>query len=265
MSRRLERINRSLHLYKDNLAQSVDWEHLAFQSLAPQIQDLVQELRKVKKAIMTGARYIGTELEQIDTSMVQVEAATQGLQEAFKRVSGRIDGQDTRQTQHEQVTSHLHQTIQTEGAAAMGKDEQLGQELLDTKAQHQRELQKHERIVNAMMAELEANKEARERQESHIAELTAAVTSLMGQVKGKDSNTTPERSAGATGGGGGGRPPPPTMHGATGGTPDPGESEGGGSEDERRGSDDERRGRRGERPDRQNKKPADKEKTAEEK
>jgi len=89
---------------------------------------------------MTGARYIGTELEQIDTSMVQVEAATQGLQEAFKRVSGRMDGQDTCQTQHEQVTSHLHQTIQTEGAAAMGRDEQLGQELLDTKAQHQREL-----------------------------------------------------------------------------------------------------------------------------
>jgi len=107
---------------------------------------------------MTGSRYMGTELEQIDTSMVQVEAATQGLQEAFKRVSGRMDGQDTRQTQHEQVTSHPHQTIQTEGAAAMGRDEQLGQELLDTKAQHQRELQNHERILNAMMAELEAKK-----------------------------------------------------------------------------------------------------------
>jgi len=36
-----------------------------------------------------------------------------------------------------------------------------------------------------MMAELEANKEARERQERHITELTAAVTSWMGQVKGK--------------------------------------------------------------------------------
>jgi len=89
----------------------------------------------------------------------------------------------------------------------MGTDEQLGQELLDTKAQHQRELQNHERILNAMMAELGANKEARERQESQIAELTAAVTSLMGQVKGKRSNPTPERSAGAAGGGGGGRPP----------------------------------------------------------
>jgi len=141
MSRRLDRINRSLHLYEDNLAQSVDLEHLAFQSLSPQIQHLVRELRKGKKDIMTGARYICTELEQIDTSMLQVEAATQGLQEAFKRVSGRMDGQDTRQTQHEQVSSHLHQTIQTEGAAAMSMDEQLGQELLDTKAQHQRELQ----------------------------------------------------------------------------------------------------------------------------
>jgi len=52
----------------------------------------------------------------------------------------------------------------------MGTEEQLGQDLLDTKAQYQRELQNHERIRNAMMAELEANKEARERQESHIAE-----------------------------------------------------------------------------------------------
>jgi len=206
---------------------------------------------------MTGARYIGTELEQIDTSMVQVEAATQGLQEAFKRVCGRIDGQDTSHTQHEQVTSHLHQTIQTEGATAMGSNEQLGQELLDTKAQPHRELQNHERILNTMMAKLEANKEARERQESHIAELTAAVISLMSQVQAKRSNPTPERSARATGRGGRGRPPP-TMYGAAGGTPDPGDSEGG-------GSDDKRRGRRDERPDKPDKKPPEKEKTDEEK
>ena len=42
-----------------------------------------------------------------------------------------------------------------------------------------------------MMAESEANKKARERQESHIAEVTEAVTSFMGQVKGKHSNPTP--------------------------------------------------------------------------
>jgi len=207
--------------------------------------------------MMTGARYIGTELEQIDTSMVQVEAATKGLQDALKRVGGRMEGQDSRQTRHEQVTSHLHQTIQLEGAVAMGRDERLGQKLLDTKAQHQRELQNHERILNTMMAELEANKEARERQESHIAELTTAVTSLMSQVKGKRSKPTPEQSAGATGGGGGGRPTP-TMHGAAGGTPDPEDGEGG-------GSDDARRGRREERPDKRNKKPAEKEKTDKEK
>ena len=139
----------------------------------------------------------------------------------------------------------------------MGRDQQVGQELLDTKSQHQRELQNHERIRNAMMAELEANKEARERQESHIAELTAAVTSLMGQVKGKGSNPTPERSAGATGGGGGGQPPP-TMHGAAGGAPDHRDSGGG-------GSDDERRGRPYERPEKRSKKPAEKEKSDAEK
>jgi len=206
---------------------------------------------------MTGARYRRTELEQIDTRIVEVEAAMQGLQEAFKRVSGRMDGQHTRQTQHEQITSHLHQTIQTEGAVAMGRDEQLGRVLLDTKAKHQRELQNHERILNAIMAELEANKEARERQASQIAELTQAVTSLMGQVKVKHSNPTPERSAGATRGGGGGRPPL-TMHGAAEGTPDPEESEG-------EGSDDGRRGRRDERPEKRSKKPAEKEKPDEEK
>ena len=81
-----------------------------------------------------------------------------------------------------------------------------------------------------MMPELEANKKAREGQESQLTELTTAVTSLMSQVKGKRSNPTPEQRAGATGGGGGGRPPP-TMHGAVGGTPDPGGSEGRGSYD----------------------------------
>jgi len=256
-TKRLDRINRSLHLYKDNLAQSTDQEHLAFQSLPPQIQHLIREQCTIKSEIIMGARYIGTKLEQIDTSMVQVQAATKGLQEAPKRVGGRMDGQDNRQTRQAQVISQLQQTIQSEGAAAMGRDEQLGQELLDTKAQHQRELQNHERILNAMMAELEANKGAREREESHIADLTAAVTSLMGQVKAKHSNPPPERSATATGVGGGGRPPP-TMHGAAGGTPDPGESEG-------EGSDDERRGTRDERPDKRNKKPAEKEQTDEEK
>jgi len=240
MSRRLDRINRSLHLCGGNLTQNVDQEHSAFQSLPPHIQYLVRELRKVKRDIMTGARYIGSELEKIDTSMVQVVAATKGIQEALKRVTGWMDGQNNRQTQHEQITSHLHQTIQAEGAAGIDSDEQLGQRLLDTKAQPQRELRNHERILNALMAELEANKEARERQETHIAELTEAVTSLMGQVKGKHLNPTSERSTGPEGGGGG--RPPPTMHGAAGGTPDPGDSEGG-------GSDDVRRGRRDERPD----------------
>jgi len=170
MSSRLDRINRSLHLYKGNLAQKSDQEQLELLSLPSEIQHLVWELHKVKREMITGARYIGTELEQIDTSMRQVEVATKELQGALKRVSGRMDRQDNRQTQHEQVTSHLHQTIQAGGAVAMGRDQQLGQELLDTKAQHQRELQNYESILNTMMAELEANKGARESLETHIAE-----------------------------------------------------------------------------------------------
>jgi len=54
--------------------------------------------------------------------MLQVEAATKGFQEALKGVSGRMDGQDSRQTQHKQVTSPRHQTIQAEGVAAMGRE-----------------------------------------------------------------------------------------------------------------------------------------------
>jgi len=92
MSQRLDWINRSLHLDEDDLAQSIDPEYLAFKSLASLIQYLVQELGKVKREIMTGARLIGTVLEQIDTSIVQVEAATKGLEEAIKKVSGRMDG-----------------------------------------------------------------------------------------------------------------------------------------------------------------------------
>ena len=103
MLRPLDRINRSLHWYKEDLAPGIYPEHLAFQSLPPPIQYLVPELHKVKRELITSARYIGTELEQIDTSMVQAEAATKELQEALKRVSGRIDRQDNHQTQHEQV------------------------------------------------------------------------------------------------------------------------------------------------------------------
>jgi len=124
ISRQLDRINQSLHLYKNNLAQSVDKEQLAWQCLPPQIQHLVRELRKVKRDIMTGATYIGTELEQIDISMVQVEIVTKGLQDALIRVGGRMDGQDNRQTRHEQVTSQRQQSIEAEAVAAVGSDEQ---------------------------------------------------------------------------------------------------------------------------------------------
>jgi len=50
----------------DDLAQSIDQKHLAFQYLLPHIQDLVWELPKVKREIMTGAKYNGMELEQIE-------------------------------------------------------------------------------------------------------------------------------------------------------------------------------------------------------
>ena len=74
----------------------------------------------------------------------------------------------------------------------------------------------------------------------------------MGQVKAMWSNPRQERSAGA-GGIGGGRPPP-IMHRAAGDTPDHGDSD-------RWGSDDERGGRRDKEPNKWNKKPAEKAKS----
>jgi len=125
IKKHLSGINQSLHLYEDDLAQSVHPEHPTFQSLPSPMPHLVRELCKVKREIITGARYVGTKLEQIETSMVQVEEGTKGLQEALKRVRMRMDWQDTHQTQHEGVTSHLHQSIQSEQGLANGGDEQL--------------------------------------------------------------------------------------------------------------------------------------------
>lgn len=84
---------------------------------------------------------MGTEREQINTSMIQVEAVTKGLQKALKQVGGRMDRQDTLQPRHEQVNSHIHETIVSEGVVVMSWDERLGQELLNIKAQHEWELQ----------------------------------------------------------------------------------------------------------------------------
>jgi len=200
----------------------------------------------MERQIIKGARYVGEELRQIDISMRQEETVTEVLQEALKKVSGRMNGQDSRQAQHEQVILYLHQTRQSEGSAGMSRDQQLGQEPLDMRAQHRRERQNHKRRINPMLTELEGNKEVREGQESHIAELTEVVTSMMSQVRGKRSTPTLEPSAGADEGGGG--RPHPTMHGAVGGTPDPGDSDGEESRNKRTARHDARPVRRNEKP-----------------
>ena len=98
MSKRVDLINRSLVLYKEDLVRSIDPEHLVLQSLLPSIQHLKWELRKVKRELTTGARYVGKELDQIDSSMTRVETATKGLQETLRWVSCRMDRKDNRQT-----------------------------------------------------------------------------------------------------------------------------------------------------------------------
>jgi len=50
MSRRLDQINRSLHLYEDNLAPSRDPEHVVLQSYPTPIQDLVRGTAQSQKS-----------------------------------------------------------------------------------------------------------------------------------------------------------------------------------------------------------------------
>ena len=59
---------------------------------------------------------------------------------AFEQVTERLDDQDTC---HQATSSQLHQSIQVEGSAAMARDEEIGREQLDQRAQNQQALLEH--------------------------------------------------------------------------------------------------------------------------
>ena len=151
------------------------------------------------------------------------------LQMAFQQVTEMLDDQDAR---HQATSSQLHQSIQAEGSAAMARDEEIGRELLEQRAQNQQALPEHGQALREVIHELRASKEEQRQQEGRIAELSELVISL-NEVngKGKKSDPTPEPSARAAGGGNGGNRPPPLEQAAS-GAPGGGDSDDDGDDEE---------------------------------
>ena len=122
MVRRLECNDRVLSLYDQTLTTSQDADHLALKALPPTMRQLITQLVETRSQLRAGARIVGQRLHSIDSWIIQIETASEVLQEAFRHVSQRLEDQQA-------TSSHLHQTIQTEGAEAPQRDELMGQEM----------------------------------------------------------------------------------------------------------------------------------------
>ena len=100
MVRRLERIDRVLSLYDQTLTTSQDADHLALNALPPTMRQLVTQLVETRSELRAGARIVGQRLHSIDSWIIQIETASEVLQEAFRHVSQRLDDQQA-------TSSHL--------------------------------------------------------------------------------------------------------------------------------------------------------------
>ena len=257
MVRRLERIDRVLSLYNQTLTASQDADHLALKALPPTMRQLVTQLVETRNELRAGARIVGQRLHSIDSWIIQIETASEVLQEAFRHVSQTLDDQQA-------TSSHLHQTIQTEDAEARQRDELMGQEMLTQRAEYQRLLVGHDATLKEVVEELRKSLEKRGHLEERVMELTEQVASLNSQVKGKGKqfDSTPEPSAAGGVGGGGNRDPPENFGaGAPGGSDD-------GDDDDEDDEDDARRKGRNDKPPadkgRRDERPAENEGTEEE-
>ena len=130
---RLQRMNRVLGLFDPSIRQSSDAQHLSYNPLPPALQILATELDRTRGEIRSGTRYIGKELSRIDWWVLQMETVSEMLQMAFEQVTERLENQDAG---HWATSSRLHQSIQAEGSAAVARNEQIGRELLDQRAQN---------------------------------------------------------------------------------------------------------------------------------
>ena len=208
MVRLLERIDRVLSLYDQTLTTSQDADHLALNALPPTIRQLVTQLAKRRGELRAGARIVGPRPHRIDSWIIQFETASEVLQEAFGHVSQRLDNQQA-------TSSHLHQTIQTEGGEARQRDELMGQEMLTQRAEYQRMLVGHNPTLKEVILELRNSREEEGHIEERVMELTEQVTTLNAQVKGKGKQSDPTSEPSAVGGvGGGGNGDRPENYGA---------------------------------------------------
>ena len=86
-------------------------------------------------------------------------------------MSQRLDDQQA-------TCSHLHQTIQAEGAEGRQRDELIGQEMLTQRAEYQRVLVSQDATLKEMIQELRKSREECGYWEERVMELTEQVTSL---------------------------------------------------------------------------------------
>ena len=87
MVRPLEHIDRVLNQYDQTLMTSLDADHLALNTLTPTIRQLVIQLAETRGEIRAGAGIVGQYLHSIDSWIIQIEMASEVLQEAFRHVS----------------------------------------------------------------------------------------------------------------------------------------------------------------------------------
>ena len=85
--------DRILSLYYQNLATSQDADHLALKALLTAIRQILTQLAETRGEIRSGARIVEQRLHNIDSWIIQIETASEVLQEAFRHLSQRLDGQ----------------------------------------------------------------------------------------------------------------------------------------------------------------------------
>ena len=104
------------------------------------------------------------------------------LQMSFEHVSEWLNDEDA---SHQAASSHLPQTIQAEGSTVMARHEDIEQQLLDQRKQHQDVLPEHVQGLRELIQELRESKEERGQLEGSLTELSEWSVSLNAQVKGK--------------------------------------------------------------------------------
>ena len=148
--RRLVRIDRVLSLYDQTLTTSQDADHMALNALPPTIRQLVTQLVETRSELRAGARIVCQQLHSIDSWIIQIKTASEVLQEVFRHVSQRLDDQQA-------TSSHLHETIQTQGAEARQRDELMEQEMLTQREEYQRMLVGHDATLKEVVEKLRKN------------------------------------------------------------------------------------------------------------